>query len=114
MIAWVSHCWVDRSGPSGYAYCDVTGRNHDIEGREDRTSRCDATNGELAISNGAVSNNESTANVADAVSPGTIDADMSGRFFGPAATEVGGVLSGEYTEPGEAIVRYGFFGGKKQ
>ena len=112
--AWVSHFWIDRIGPSGFANSDVTGRAHDTEARKDRTSQYGAGNGELVISNGAFSGNEFTANVAGAVSPGTIDADLFGRFFGPAAAEVGGVLSGKYAERGETIVLYGFFAGKKQ
>ena len=114
MGAWVSHFWIDRIGPSGFVNSDVNGRVHDIEAREDRTSQYDAANGELEISNEAISDNGSTANVAGAVSPATIDADMSGRFFGLAVAEVGGVLSGEYAERGETIVLNGFFAGRKQ
>ena len=97
-----------------FANSNVTGRIHDIEAREDRNSQYDTATGELALSNGVISGSGFTAEVAGSVSPGTVDADMTGQFFGPAAAEVGGVLSGEYTEPGETIVLLGFFGGKKQ
>ena len=70
--------------------------------------------GELAISNGAISGNEFTADLAGSIDPGTFDGDMSGQFFGPAAAEVGGVMSGEYAKPGETVVLHGFFGGKQQ
>ena len=97
-----------------FANSNVTGRIHDIEAREDRASQYNAANGELAISNGAISGSGFTADVAGSVSSGTVDADISGQFFGPAAAEVGGVLSGTYTEPGENVVMLGFFGGEKQ
>ena len=97
-----------------FANSDVTGRIHDIKMRETPTSQYEGSNGELAISNGVISGNEFTADVAGSVSSGTVDADMTGQFFGPAAAEVGGVVSGEYTEPGETILLHGFFGGKKQ
>ena len=97
-----------------FANSDVTGRIHGIETRADAASQYVSSTDELAISSGIISGNEFTADVAGSVSPGTVDADMSGQFFGPAAAEVGGVMSGEYTEPGEIIVLHGFFGGKKQ
>ena len=97
-----------------FANSDVTGRIHGIETRADAASQYVSSTDELAISSGIISGNEFTADVAGSVSPGTIDADMTGQFFGPAAAEVGGVMSGEYTEPGETIVLHGFFGGKKQ
>ena len=91
-----------------FANSDVTGRIHNIEIRDESST------GALAISNGAISGSGFTADVAGTIDPGSFDGDMSGQFFGPAAAEVGGVLSGEYTEPGETIVVHGFFGGKKQ
>ena len=97
-----------------FANSDVTGRIHGIETRADAASQYVSSTDELAISNGVISGNEFTADVAGSVSPGTVDGDMSGQFFGPAAAEVGGVMSGEYTEPGETIVLHGFFGGKKR
>ena len=98
-----------------FANSDVTGRMYDFETRKGTFSgEYDDATGELTISNGAISGNEFTADVAGSIAPGTVDGDMSGRFFGPAAAEVGGVLSGEYTKPGEVVVLHGFFGGKKQ
>ena len=98
-----------------FANSDVTGRMYDFETRKGTSSgEYDDATGELTISNGAISGNEFTADVAGSIAPGTVDGDMSGQFFGPAAAEVGGVLSGEYAKPGETVVLHGFFGGKKQ
>ena len=97
-----------------FANSDVSGRIHDIEIREDPIAQYESHTDELAISNGAISGSGFTADVAGPLSPGSFDGDMSGQFFGPAAAEVGGVMSGEYTKPGETVVLHGFFGGKKQ
>ena len=87
---------------------------YDFELQEGRVGEYGSVVGEVAISNGAISGNEFTADLAGSIDPGTFDGDMSGQFFGPAAVEVGGVMSGEYAKPGETVVLHGFFGGKKQ
>ena len=97
-----------------FANSDVTGRMYSFEVREGLGGNYGAVAGELAISNGAISGNEFTADLAGSVEPGSFDGDMSGQFFGPAAAEVGGIMSGEYTETGETAVLHGFFGGKQQ
>ena len=100
---------------ANFANSDVTGRMYDFETRKGTFSgEYDDATGELTISNGAISGNEFTADVAGSIAPGTVDGDMSGQFFGPAAAEVGGVMSGEYAKPGETVVLHGFFGGKQQ
>lgn len=97
-----------------FANRGVSGRIHGIETRDVRTDPYEASTGELAINNGAISGNEFTADVTGQLPPGSFDGDMSGQFFGPAAAEVGGVWSGEYTAPGDTVAVYGFIGGKKQ
>ena len=97
-----------------FADSEVSGSIHDIETRANPTSQYVSSTDELAVSNGVITGNEFTADVAGPVSPGTVDGDMSGQFFGPAAAEVGGVMTGEYTEAGDTIVLHGLFGGEKQ
>ena len=98
-----------------FASSDVTGTFHNLETRQSGSSRYEALTGALAISNGVISGNGFTAELAGSVSSGNFDGDMSGQFFGPVAAEVGGVFSGEYTETGAPnVVWHGFFGGKKQ
>ena len=99
---------------ANFASSDISGRIHGIETREDPASQYVSSTDELAISNGAISGSGFTADVAGPISPGAVDGDMSGQFFGPAAAEVGGIWSGEYTESGDTTVLHGYFGGKKQ
>ena len=96
-----------------FASGDVTGSIQDLEARlGNEPYESDPT--VIAISNGAISGNGFTADLAYSDLEATFDGDMAGQFFGPAAAEVGGVLSGTLVEPAETIVYHGFFGGKKQ
>ena len=97
-----------------FADSEVSGSIHDIETRANPTSQYVSSTDELAVSNGVITGSEFTADVAGPVSPGTVDGGMTGQFFGPAAAEVGGVMTGEYTVAGDTIVLHGFFGGEKQ
>ena len=63
---------------------------------------------EVLIRNGTIANAEFTADLAGR--GGNFTGDMTGRFFGPGAAEVGGVIDGETRDN----VFEGWFGGKKQ
>ena len=69
---------------------------------------------EVAIENGAIQSGELTADLRGAQGGATFDGDMTGRFYGPGAAEVGGVLMGSYTEAQAATVVQGWFGGEKK
>ena len=69
---------------------------------------------ELAIENGAIRGVELTADLRGAQGGATFNGDLAGRFFGPGAVEVGGVLDGTYTDAQVANVVHGWFGGEKQ
>ena len=69
---------------------------------------------EVAIENGAIQSGELTADLRGVQAGATFDGDLTGRFYGPDAVEVGGVLEGSYTSPGVATVVQGWFGGEMQ
>jgi len=96
-----------------FASGDVTGSIQDLEARLGNEPY-ESDPAVIAISNGAISGNEFTADLGYSDQEATFDGDMAGQFFGPAAAEVGGVLSGTLVEPEETIVYHGFFGGEKQ
>ena len=69
---------------------------------------------EVAIENGAIQSGELTADLRGVQAGATFDGELTGRFYGPGAVEVGGVLEGSYTSPGGATVVQGWFGGEMQ
>ena len=68
----------------------------------------------FAIENGTIQGGELTADLRGAQGGATFDGDMTGRFYGPGAAEVGGVLTGSYTDAQASIVVQGWFGGEMQ
>ena len=68
----------------------------------------------VAIENGQIRGSELSADLRGAESGATFDGDLAGRFFGPQAAEVGGVLEGTYADPSLTTVVQGWFGGTKQ
>ena len=69
----------------------------------------EATGVDLPIRNGRIDGNALSADLDVA---GVFEGDIEGRFFGPAAAEVGGVLTGTDLENDHVV--HGWFGGKKQ
>ena len=67
---------------------------------------------EVAIANGTIQNGELTADLRGGQPSATFEGDMSGRFYGPGAPELAGVLEGEYHEGQDSNVVLGWFGGK--
>lgn len=65
---------------------------------------------EVLIQNGTITNNQLSADLTGMREAAGFTGDMTGRFFGPGAAEVGGVIDGESTD----AVFEGWFGGKKQ
>ena len=70
-----------------------------------------SANRQWTLGNGAISDNGFTADLTESGDTGT-DVDMECHFYGPAAAEAGGVLSGTLSD-GDDVVR-GWFGGTKQ
>ena len=69
---------------------------------------------EVAIQNGAIHDGQLTADLRGVQTGATFDGDMTGRFYGAGAAEVGGVLKGSLTHTQTATVVQGWFGGEKQ
>ena len=85
-----------------------------VGGSIDQIANVLGTIAEVAIENGAIQGGELTADLRGAQAGATFDGDLTGRFYGPGAVEVGGVLEGSYTSPGVATVVQGWFGGEMQ
>ena len=68
----------------------------------------------VAIENGQIRGSELSADLRGAGSGATFDGDLAGRFFGPQAAEVAGVLKGTLADPSRATVVQGWFGATKQ
>ena len=85
-----------------------------VGGVIDQIANPDSQISEILITNGAVQGGELTADLQAAQGSEAFDGDMTGRFYGPQAAEVGGVLQGSYTSPQVTAVVHGWFGGKKQ
>ena len=66
----------------------------------------------VLIQNGAITNNEFTADLVGQRDAAGFEGDMTGQFFGPGAAEVGGVLTGTNTTLNTVV--QGAFGGTKQ
>ena len=70
------------------------------------------TAGEFAIGNGAITDNAFTADLTGMHDYADFRGDMEGRFFGPAAEEVGGVMGGTFGTTNETML--GYFGASGQ
>lgn len=68
----------------------------------------------VAVENGQIRGSELSADLRGAQSGTTFDGNLAGRFFGPQAAEVGGVLEGTHAGPTATTVVQGWFGGTKQ
>ena len=66
--------------------------------------------GSITLQNGTITNSDISAELVGSGDAADFTGDMTGRFFGPGAAEVGGVIDGEGTDS----VFEGWFGGKKQ
>ena len=86
----------------------VGGRLHDWSQRAYASGSYEAIDAEVAIRNGTIANAEFTAELAG--TGGNFTGNITGRFFGPGAAEVGGVIDGETSDN----VFEGWFAGKKQ
>ena len=86
----------------------IGGRLHDWSQRAYASGSYEAIDAEVAIRNGTIANAEFTADLAG--TGGNFTGNMTGRFFGPGAAEVGGVIDGETRDN----VFEGWFAGKKQ
>ena len=69
---------------------------------------------QVAIENGTFRGSELSADLRGAEAGASFNGGLAGRFFGPQATEVAGVLDGTHTAPGLTTIVEGWFGGTKQ
>ena len=90
----------------------VGGTIDGLEVRFPGESAYGAIDGELTIGNGSIAGSQLTADLTGTQAASGFTGNMTGRFYGPAAAEVGGVLEGTYSNQDWAI--YGYFGGTKQ
>ena len=108
--------------PSTGAAADATGRlilNADfdastVDGAIDQITGPQGILSEVTIENGQIRSSELSATLRGAATDTTFDGTMRGRFFGPQAAEVAGVLDGTYTQASQTRVVEGWFGGSKQ
>ena len=113
--------WLPDS-PSYSTRIDGSGRltlNADFDastvgGAIDQLAVPDSPLTEIAIENGAIRGAELSADLRGGEAGARFDGALAGRFFGPQAAEVGGVLEGTYTDPSVTTVVQGWFGGEKQ
>ncbi|MCY4453454.1 MAG: transferrin-binding protein-like solute binding protein [Immundisolibacterales bacterium] len=85
-----------------------------VEGTIDQIGDVLGAVSELGIENGAIEEGTLTADLRGAQGGAAFDGDMTGRFFGPGAAEVGGVLEGSLTGQEVVTVVQGWIGGKMQ
>lgn len=92
----------------------VGGTISGITVRDPGASAYEARSGSVTISGGTISGGSLTAAMSGTVDQTTVTGSVAGRFFGPAAAEVGGTLTGTGTSSGGNSFIRGWFGGKKQ
>ena len=113
--------WLPDS-PSNSTRIDGSGRltlNADFDastvgGAIDRIAVPDSPLTRVAIENGQIRGSALSADLRGTESGATFDGELAGRFFGPQAAEVGGVLEGTHTTSSATTVVQGWFGGEKQ
>lgn len=92
----------------------VGGTISGITVRDPGASAYESRTGSVTISGGTISGGSLTAAMSGTVDQTTVTGSVAGRFFGPAAAEVGGTLTGTGTSSGGNSFIRGWFGGKKQ
>ena len=92
----------------------VGGAISGITVRDPGASAYESRTGSVTISGGTISGGSLTAAMSGTVDQTTVTGSVAGRFFGPAAAEVGGTLTGTGTSSGGNSFIRGWFGGKKQ
>ena len=115
---------VDSSGPrrvgsltgaltldANFAQGMIEGSIYDME-YNPRGQPSVSTAGEFTIGNGAITDNAFTADLTGMHDYADFRGDMEGRFFGPAAEEVGGVMGGTFNTTNETML--GYFGASGQ
>ena len=108
--------------PSFNAKTDASGRlmldaNFDagtVSGAIDRIDMAGSPLTELAIANGAINAGALSADLRGTAADARLDGTLSGRFFGPQAAEVAGVLEGTHTTSASTMIVNGWFGATKQ
>ena len=89
----------------------VGGTIDEIETRASGASTFETTDGLITIAAGAIAGSRFEADLTGQRGQAGFEGEMTGRFFGPDATEVGGILEGTNTT--DRSVVYGWFGGRQ-
>ena len=90
----------------------VDGVIDDIEVRATGDSSFAATDGRIVVENGMISGSRFQADLSGRHGQAGFEGEMDGRFYGPAAPEVGGIFAGTSISSGSVV--YGWFGGTKE
>ena len=83
-----------------------------IEVRVAGDSSFAATDGRIVVENGMFSGSQFRADLSGRHGQAGLEGQMDGRFFGPTASEVGGIFEGTNTSSGSVV--YGWFGGTEE
>ena len=90
----------------------VDGMIDAIEVRAAGDSDFAMTDGRIMVESGTIAGSRFVAELSGRQGQAGFEGEMDGRFYGPAATEVGGILEG--TSSSSDSVVYGWFGGTKE
>ena len=85
-----------------------------VGGAIDQLTGLDSTLTSIAIENGEIREGEIYSDLRGSQGGASFDGELTGRFYGSQAAEVGGVLEGSYTDSQVTEVVQGWFGGTKQ
>ena len=85
-----------------------------VGGAIDQLTGLDSTLTSIAIENGEIREGEIYSDLRGSQGGASFDGELTGRFYGSQAAEVGGVLEGSYTDSQVTAVVQGWFGGTKQ
>ena len=89
----------------------VGGTIDEIETKASGASTFETTDGLITIETGAIAGSRFEIDLTGQRGQAGFEGEMTGQFFGPDATEVGGILKG--TNTSDSSVVYGWFGGKQ-
>ena len=90
----------------------ISGTIDDIEVRAAGASEFAMTDGQIMVDGGMIADSRFEADLSGTHGQAGFEGEMVGRFYGPAASEVGGTLTGTSTSSGSVV--YGWFGATKE
>lgn len=103
-----------RTDASGRLTLDADFDAGTVSGAIDQIDMLGSSLTEVAIANGEINAGELSADLHGTAADARLDGVLSGRFFGPQAAEVAGVLEGTHTTSASTTIVHGWFGAEKQ